>query len=93
MKHPIFVLIALTILLGAPASASAQATAQLSGRVTDESGASGVHAVAAVNALQLGQSGDELQCGHLRPNPVADGRSTNHAVRRQIWFLSGEGIR
>jgi hypothetical protein len=39
MKHTIFVLIALTILLVAPASVRAQATAQLNGRVTDESGA------------------------------------------------------
>ena len=39
MKHTIFVLIALTILVAAPASVRAQATAQLNGRVTDESGA------------------------------------------------------
>src|SRR5918992_1624814 len=39
MKHTISVLIALLILLVAPASVRAQATAQLNGRVTDESGA------------------------------------------------------
>ena len=39
MKHMIFVLIPLMILVVSPASVSAQATAELNGRVTDESGA------------------------------------------------------
>jgi hypothetical protein len=38
MKHTIFVLIAMMILVVAPASVRAQATAELNGRVTDESG-------------------------------------------------------
>ncbi len=48
--------------------------------------------VQSVQHLQLGQSGDELQCGHVRPDSVPDGRSAHHAVRCQIWLLR-EGIR
>ena len=84
MKHTIFVLVALMILVVAPASVRAQATAELNGRVTDESGAVLPGVTVTATQTDTGVSRTAVTDGngtYLMPNLPTCSTSSPGAVR------------